>query len=274
MASVKAKFLVAGIYAAATALGLYGLSAPAREQLEQTVAEEQQIFNADDAQWFGDDPVVRQPLELLSILPGDEMPRANMAIDGQERLVEVGTQLLPPCLKVAEVMAESVLLDSCGAFRLLSLRGTQDDEGDDRFEYRSELADYDFAARASSVVDLRNDTQVRALIAEYLQRLYESPLSLRGSLDVQRRKTSAGRRHYYLYPGDDPRLFSQLPLKGGDRLHAINGMALAAPDVLNDLYDRLGSSRDITLTLDRDGEALVVLLSLPSRGKLAGLSQP
>ena len=74
MASVKAKFLVAGIYAVATALGLYGLSAPAREQLEQTVAEEQQIFNADDAQWFGDDPVVRQPLELLSILPGDEMP--------------------------------------------------------------------------------------------------------------------------------------------------------------------------------------------------------
>ena len=271
MASVKAKIFVAGIYAAVTALGLYGLNAPERERLEQAVAEEQQIFNADDAQWFGDDPMVRQSLALLSILPGRDLPRANMAVDGQERIVEVGAQLLPPCLKVAEVMSEAVLLDSCGAFRLLSLQGAPEDE---RFEYRSELADYDFAARTSSVIDLRNDVQARALIAEYLQRLYESPLSLRGSLDVQRRKTAAGRRHYYLYPGDDPRLFSQLPLKDGDRLHAINGMALAAPEVLNDLYDRLGGSRDITLTLDRNGEALVVLLSLPSRGKLAGLSQP
>ena len=61
---------------------------------------------------------------------------------------------------------------------------------------------------------------------------------------------------------------------GGSSLGAQTLLALAAPDVLNDLYDRLGSSRDITLTLDRDGEALVVLLSLPSRGKLAGLSQP
>ena len=265
--------LVAGFYAALTAVGVYGISAPERQSLQQAVAEEAQIFNADDAQWFGDEPLVRQPLALLAIEQGDDMSRAKIAVDGLERIVAVGAQLLPPCLRVAEVMADSILLDSCGAYRLLSLprAGRGDSE---RFEYRSELANYDFAAKSASVVDLREDDRARALIAEYLQRLYESPLSLRGSLDVQRRKTATGRRHYYLYPGDDPRLFSHLPLKGGDRLHAVNGMALAAPDVLNDLYDRLGDSRDVTLTLDRDGKALVVLLSLPSREQLVGLSPP
>lgn len=269
---VKTNILLAGFYAALTAVGVYGISAPERQAAQQAVAEEQQIFNADDAQWFGDEPVVRQPLELLAIVPGKDASRAKIAIDGLERIVSAGAQLLPPCLRVAEVMADSILLDSCGAYRLLSLPLAGRDS--ERFEYRSELANYDFAARDSLLIDLREDDDARALIAEYLQRLYESPLSLRGSLDVQRRKTPAGRRHYYLYRGDDPRLFSELPLKEGDRLHAVNGMALAAPDVLNDLYDRLDDSREMTLTLDRDGRALVVLLSLPSREQLVGLSPP
>lgn len=266
MQSKIGKWIVASAYAVLTAAGMYGLHV-AKWQQQQAEVEEAIIFNADDAQWFGDDPVVRQPLVLLSIWTEDDGPRARVSLDGQERVVAAGDAVLPPCLRVADIVDNAILLDSCGAFRLLS-------EGGPQFEYHSGLADYDFAVSASSIVDLRRDERARALIDEYLQRLYESPLSLRGQLDVRRSKTNAGRRQYYLYPGDDPRLFSALPLQGGDRLHAVNGMALAAPNVLNDLYDTLGESPDITLTLERDGKALVVLLSLPPAAAANGQRSP
>ena len=82
---VKTNILLAGFYAALTAVGVYGISAPERQAAQQAVAEEQQIFNADDAQWFGDEPVVRQPLELLAIVPGKTLPgRKSRSMDWKE----------------------------------------------------------------------------------------------------------------------------------------------------------------------------------------------
>lgn len=233
----------------------------------QVRAEEAQIFNADDAQWFGEEPLLLQSVRLLAVDEHAGRWRARLTVAGQERFVDAGKLLQPPCLYLAEVLEEAVLLNSCGAYRLVSLAA-----GGGEFQYRNVGQRDVWLERERRIVDLRADKAVSRLLGEYLQRLYSAPLSLRGTVELERRNNKDGSPHYYLYPGSDKRLFSLLPLRGGDRLHAVNGVSLAAAEALTELYESLDEVGDVTLTIEREaGEVLVLLLSAPAMatGRLA-----
>ena len=205
-----------------------------------------------------EEPETLREVAALSVSRDQQGGQAIVVVDGQERFVGVGDVLAAPCLRVAEIMAASVLLDSCGAYQLLSVGGVG-------FHYRPFISGNGQPAAGVDTVDLRGDSRVAALVSEYLERLYTSPLSLRGAVKVERKKSASGEREYYLYPGKDERLFSQLPLRSGDRLHAVNGIALSDSEALTDLYERLDEVEVVTVTLSRERDAMrVLLVSLPT----------
>lgn len=243
--------------ALAVGFGLQQLWQLVTRPAPEALAQEAMIFNAEDAQWFGEEPERRHRVAFAQ--PNSDVIPAQVAavIDGVSRSVGEGDLLLAPCLRLAKILAEGVLLERCGAYQFLIF-------GEGGFDYRVGSLSRGIAGPLQ-MRDLRDDPSASALAAEYLERLYDAPLSLRGTVKVERQTSALGEREYYLYPGEDARLFTQLPLRSGDRLHAVNGIALSEGEALTELYGQLDQVRNITVTLiGQDGEVRVMLVSLPT----------
>lgn len=245
------KKLVFGLFFFSIAVALLiWLQLPTAVQ-QQAVVEEAQLFEEEFAELFGEEPEVGTRLVLHRI---EAAGGAVIGRDGEELVLRTGDTLVEPCLRLAEVFDDAVLLDSCGAYRLLSL-------GEQNFE-ASVPRDGRVGERAPAVVDYRYNPRARELIGDYHQRLYRRPLSLRGELDVELREDNNGERQLLLFPGRDPRLFSQLPLQSGDQLVAVNGIAVSAEGAVNSIYSQLVGADRLTLTLERAGRDVVVLLAM------------
>lgn len=226
----------------------------------EVAREEAEIFATDDAQWFGADPVGGREIVFYGLGESKSPLIAILDVDGRRVLAGEGDLLIPPCVSVHQLLPASLLLDVCGAFALLSPYG-QGGALQNAVVKEHSLNRAPISA-VKGVHDLRGDAKATRLLREYRERLYESPLSLRGRVDIKMDKRGDGERRYFIFPGDDQRIFDTLPLQQGDRIHAVNGVALSESEALSDLYTRLDSTRELVVTLEKDGRYRVVLLSL------------
>lgn len=219
--------------------------------------QEARIFNADDAQWFGEDPEASSLVELLAIGEDSRGQFARLTIDGNERLARVGEKLVEPCLVIHQLAAASILLDHCGSFVLLTL-GLSSDA---LYEARLAVETSAFAQHARpEIIDRRRDADINLLSRDYHRRLYDKPLSLLGQMNIEVRQDSLGFRQYFVFPGKDARLFDQTPLQPGDQILAINGIALSDREAVSELYERLRDVSHLTITLSRDESRKVLIL--------------
>lgn len=76
-------------------------------------------------------------------------------------------------------------------------------------------------------------------------------------------------RGYRLFPGPNRQLFNALGLRSGDLVTEINGMALDNPAQGMEIFNSLGETTQVTLTLERDGQPETLNLDL-SQVDLAG----
>jgi general secretion pathway protein C len=217
-------------------------------------SEEEIIFNADNASTFGEDPQPRRKLQLLALGSDEGGAFAQLSVDGEVQQWRAGDTILG-CVMLAKILEDSVLINNCGGYALLAPRLTSTGGS---FALNAEQYEASNLAEPH-IVDLRSNLAVRRLIADYRQRLYQRPLSLRGVVDVDVRVDPLGERRYYLSPGKDQALFATLPLRAGDRVIAINGLTLASGEGLTDIYGVLANIEQLALTLER-GEQRVVLL--------------
>lgn len=258
---MKMKLVKGALCACIIALVLYGLTQLSFLQRPPTQAEleEARIFTSDDAQWFGEDPTFGVSVKLESIAA--DTSTAVVTVAGQTKQARTGTILLPPCLGLASILNDAVVLDQCGSYSLLasngaavvSIRLSADDNGLDRGTGPE---------AAPQIVDMRDNKNLTGLVAEYHAKLYKEPLSLVGQLKVEVRKDDSGLRHYFIYPGKDLRLFNALPLQAGDQVLAINGTPMAGKESISDIYGQLNEAGNLTVTLLRDKQELVLLLGL------------
>jgi general secretion pathway protein C len=217
-------------------------------------SEEEMIFNADNASTFGEDPQPRRKLQLLTLGHDEGGAFAQLKIGSDVQQLRAGETILP-CVVLAKILDDSVLINNCGGYALLAPLLTS--AGD---IFSLNIEQYDALNLAEPrIVDLRNNPAARKLIADYRQRLYQRPLSLRGAVDIEVRVDPLGERRYYLSPGKDQALFETLALRAGDRVVAINGLSLASSEALTDIYGVLANIEQLALTLER-GEQRVVLL--------------
>ncbi|MBD2858998.1 hypothetical protein IB286_08230 [Spongiibacter sp. KMU-158] len=247
------KALVSGLsFAVMTAGLLWILAVPAPVDPE-VAAEEAQLFEEEFAEFFGEEPEIGTQLFLHQILPGSA-PVVVIGRDGEELRFARGDAIVEPCLKLAEVFDDAVLLDDCGAYQLLKLNGESFETTVPR-DGRSGQA-------APMIADLRGQSAVTDLVGDYHQRLFRRPLSLRGQMDVVVKESTPGDKQILLFPGKDARLFSLLPLKNGDQLKAVNGIALDGGSALNSIYAELVDAPVLTLTLERNGRDMVMLMAM------------
>jgi general secretion pathway protein C len=65
---------------------------------------------------------------------------------------------------------------------------------------------------------------------------------------------------YRVYPGRDRRQFAQLGLRPGDLIKDIDGQALTDPTQAMQIFQSLGSSSQVSVTLERNGQPETVVL--------------
>lgn len=227
----------------------------ARRPLSQAELEEARIFNADNAEWFGEDPEVGVSVALLALGEDGEGGIATLEVNGRPETARVGETLLPPCVSVAAMLEDGVLLDLCGGYDLLKLS-----IGAKVLTLPSDLAAPD-RVRPPSIVDLRDNASLRALVRDYRSRLFNKPLSLIGQIEVDIKQGENGQRRFFVFPGKDRRLFSELPLQAGDQVLAVNGTPLSARESISDIYQNLDDAQQLTVTLVRNQQDLVLLLA-------------
>ena len=217
--------------------------------------EEAQIFNADNASTFGEDPEPQRNLQLLALGRDEIGQLAQLSVDGGEQQLHAGDLILP-CVKLADILNDAVLIDNCGNYALLEQAASALNQG----LILQVNSNARLNAVAPTVIDLRQDAVVTNLIGDYRQRLYKRPLSLRNVVNIDVRVDPLGERRYYLSPGEDPVLFRVLPLRAGDRVVSVNGVNLAASEALTDIYAALADLNQLALTLERGEHRIVLLL--------------
>lgn len=218
--------------------------------------EEERIFNAENADLFGEDPFFYTQIELLKMGEDTSGGFVRMSIDGDEREIRAGDVILRPCLSLSKLLDKAVLLDHCGSYALLSLAEQSAASINLRVLNTSSVP---LLEQGPRIIDLRGDAAIQALVSDYRRRLYDRPLSLLGEIDVKT-LTREGKREYYLSPGRDKKVFTTLGLKSGDRVRAFDGVDLSSGDAPTEMYERLDEAEHVALTLERNGEDWVVLL--------------
>jgi general secretion pathway protein C len=66
---------------------------------------------------------------------------------------------------------------------------------------------------------------------------------------------------YRVYPGRDREAFSKLGLRPGDLIKDIDGQALNDPNQAMQIFETLGDSDQVSVTVERNGEAQTIVLS-------------
>lgn len=224
----------------------------------RAASEEERIFNAENADLFGEDPYFYTQLSLRGLASDTEGEYALVNIDGIEHKLRSGDKLVPPCLSLSQFLKDAVLLDHCGSYALLRLNGLDSDTSNLKLRVESAGA-VQTATDEPHIVDLRGNSSIQQLVSAYRRRLYERPLSLLGAIKVDVLKAE-NKREYYISPGRDKAIFPALSLEPKDKIRAIDGVDLSVVEALNDVYANLDDSDHLVLTLERNREDWVILL--------------
>lgn len=228
--------------------------------------QEARIFNADDAQFFGEEPGFDVEFVLQARGQDSEGGYAEISIDGDPQKVRIGETFYPPCIRLSALPEKAALVDVCGSYHLLWRRSAAAQMSASTTAARLVVDPTSMGLGAdgelAGILDYRHDASATALLRDYRERLYRRPLSLRGKVDVKVGEQHDGRRAYFVWPGEDAAIFDELPLQEGDQVVAVNGVSLSSAQSLTDLYQRLYEAQHLTVTLRRGNQDLVVLLGL------------
>ncbi|MBN49608.1 MAG: hypothetical protein CMN85_08705 [Spongiibacteraceae bacterium] len=213
------------------------------------------LFAEDDAELFGEplDNAAPESAEehLLAIRQGaDGMSEALIATGGSARYYARGERLPGSFAELTQILDNAVLLKKGAVYQLLCCA--------------AEIAPLNSPpSPALAVLDLRAQPEATLTARRYHSRLFQNPVSLIGTVQIESRD-SDGNRHYHVFPGTDPQAFSDFGLQAGDRVIGVNGIDLADKKAISKLFGALAAASHIAVTLQRGGSELVVLLALDS----------
>lgn len=190
-------------------------------------------------------PQTSMPLVLTGIIAGDD-PSTGLAILGESasstRVYGVG-DAVPGGAKLHSVYADRVLLDRNGSVESLAL------------PHQYATGSFMPSASTESDTDGAPVDHVRKLIAE-------QPGAISDVMRPQPVFAQGKQRGYRVYPGRNRQAFTQLGLRPGDLVTAINGTPLDDPGRGQEIFQTLGSASEARVTVMRNGRQQDLTLNL------------
>lgn len=193
-----------------------------------------------------DAPDTTLSLELLGTIASDVASESYALIHerGKETKVYAIGEVVTSGAKLHSVYADRVLLDRKG--KLEALRLPKDISGS------SSGSTVARQTRTSQAATLSNPS-LAAVITE-------NASDLTNIIRPQPVFADGQQRGYRLYPGRDRRKFAMLGLRPGDLITEINGTALTDPSKGMEIFQSLGDSTSVTVTVERNGQPEVLVL--------------
>jgi len=193
-----------------------------------------------------DAPDTTLSLELLGTIASD-IPRESYALiheRGKETKVYAIGEVVTAGAKLHSVFADRVLLDRKG--KLEALRLPRD------------IA----ASTAGPAVARRTQTAPAATLSDpsLASVITQNASDLTNIIRPQPVFADGQQRGYRLYPGRDRRKFAMLGLRPGDLITELNGTALTDPGKGMEIFQSLGDSTSVTVTVERNGQPEVLVL--------------
>lgn len=232
------------------------------DKLEE-VAEsgEQEKIASDDEALEAKETQLR--LKLLGLMRSniDAASYAVIEANNTADLYVVG-QALPvgQNVKLSRVLDDRVIIDNRGNLEALLLY----DENERSSSQRNVTVQQNTAdAGDERTIDQRNNRRITSMANSYRQRLMSNPMSLADVISISMARDNNGNvLGYSVRPGRDRRQFTELGLRSGDIVTAVNGISLQDPSGAMEIYNHLGSAKEASLSIKRGDEDIVILVGL------------
>ena len=204
-----------------------------------------------------DDEAPRTNLSLtLQGLVASNDPKLSQAViehGGKADLYKVGQDLpVGRGISVAKILPDRVIIDNRGKNEALFL-----------YDGRGATASKSVGGNIPKVIDHRDDKAISKLAREYKEKLLSNPSSVVNVIRIAPVNDASGNvRGYRVNPGSRPDHFSQLGLKSGDIITAINGISLDDPSNTLKLYQELRNLSEASIDIQRGEQNVSLIIGL------------
>lgn len=232
------------------------------ERLEEVLHEDKELEKtaSDDEALEAKETKLR--LKLLGLMRSsiDAESYAVIEANNAADLYQVG-QALPvgQNIKLSRVLSDRVIIDNRGNFEALLLY----DENERGAGRGSVTVNQSKQQEDNKTIDQRSNRRITAMANSYRQRLLSNPMSLADVISISMARDSSGNiLGYSVRPGRDRRQFTELGLRSGDIVTAVNGISLQDPSGAMEIYNHLGGAKEASLSIKRGDEDIVILVGL------------
>ena len=186
--------------------------------------------------------------------------RALIVANGDEEPYAVGANL-PGGAVIRAIYPDRVMLERGGRMEALRLPKTDTSSGPDTSAAMAMSAPAE-TPPDTSIPQPQNLGELRQQITQNPQRL----MDVVRAMPVPQPGKPGAISGYRVYPNGNSPVFTQLGLKAGDVVTAVNGIPLSDPAQGMQLLSTLKTSEQISITLTRNGQSQTQVLQVPSGG--------
>ena len=182
---------------------------------------------------------------------------AVIASSGSQNTYSLGDKIKGTSASLKEVYADRIIITNSGRYETLMLDGLKYETGG--------KANQQLQRAKSSVnkVDKRKDSQVAKELVSSRDELLADPSKLTDYLAISPVKSGGELQGYRLNPGKDRELFKKAGFKANDLAKSINGYDLTQMSQALEVMAQLPELTEISLMIEREGQLVEILFSLP-----------
>lgn len=215
------------------------------------VVEPEQITNA---------PKTSLSIQLVGVVASTAEQNGLAVIDsrGNQNTYSIGDKIKGTSASLKEVYADRIIISNAGRYETLMLDGM-------KYEAQTSANSQLQQAKANKPqrIDQRNNKQVSAELKQSRDELLADPSKITDYLSISPVRRDGQVAGYRLNPGKDRKLFAQAGLKANDLVKSINGYDLTNNAEAIALMAELPTLTDASLMIERDGQLVEIMFSLP-----------
>jgi len=231
------------------ALALFG-KADSRSNQTKVAPVEEKITDA---------PKTSLSIQLTGVVASTSQQHglAVIASGGSQDTYSLGDKIKGTSAALKEVYADRIIITNSGRYETLMLDGLKyETEGKANQQLQR-------AKSSASQIDKRKDSQIGQELVDSRAELLADPSKLTDYLAISPVKSNGELQGYRLNPGKDRELFKKAGFKANDLAKSINGYDLTQMGQALEVMAQLPELTEISLMIEREGQLVEILFSLP-----------
>ncbi|MGB5444715.1 MAG: type II secretion system protein GspC, partial [Psychromonas sp.] len=223
------------------ALNLFGKSVNPEAQPKKTLATETMVKTTLN-------------LTLVGVVAASDptYSSAIIAYKGKQDSYFIDSKIEGTSASVKEIYDDRIVLDENGSYRILMLDGLDADDQQKKQPLRQPTGKAgQGGSNQPTTVDLNRSE------------LLKDPSKLTDYINISPVREGGAIKGYRVNPGKDPALFEQAGLEKGDLVIELNGIDLTDMAESMTLLKEFPTMKEISLTVDREGQLYDLYLNIP-----------